>query len=367
MRFSNKYSPIERAIHYLAFSAPFVQKALGELESDVLMRGRHAPAPGREVFITGLPRAGTTLLLELLYRTGEFCSFTYRHMPFILAPLISGRASLAGARAGREIERAHGDGMHVSLDSPEAFEEVLWLTYLRDRIVAERTLEPLTSAVISPEFENAFRATIQKLLAERDRDTEVRYLSKNNANVSRLGVLSRLFPDCSIIVAFREPSAHTASLMRQHARFATAHASDAFARRYMAWIGHFEFGENFRPINFSGWLDGRAIDPEPTADFWLRYWTVAYRHALEHRTDNVVFVDFDRLLAEKAAYLAAIGGALELRRPEALIEQAERLRAPTTTGRAAAESDETLQAALAVHAELCAAAIPSEPSAATST
>ena len=95
MRFSDRYSPIERAIHYLAFSAPFVQKALGELESDVLMRGRHAPAPGREVFITGLPRAGTTLLLELLYRTGEFCSFTYRHMPFILAPLISGRDLLA--------------------------------------------------------------------------------------------------------------------------------------------------------------------------------------------------------------------------------------------------------------------------------
>jgi hypothetical protein len=361
MRFSDRYSPIERAIHYLAFSAPFVQKALGELESDVLMRGRHAPAPGREVFITGLPRAGTTLLLELLYRTGEFCSFTYRHMPFILAPLISGRASLAGAHAGRAIERAHGDGMHVSLDSPEAFEEVLWLTYLRDRIVAERTLEPLTSAMISTEFENAFRTTIQKLLAERDRDGGVRYLSKNNANVSRLGVLSQLFPDSSIIVAFREPSAHTASLMRQHARFATAHASDAFARRYMAWIGHFEFGQNFRPINFSGWLDGRAIDPQPTADFWLRYWTVAYRHALEHRTDNVVFVDFDRLIAERAPYLAAIGGALGLRHADALVEQARILRAPTTHERAAAPIDEMLQEARAVHAELRAAASAALP------
>jgi len=361
MRFSDRYSPIERAIHYLAFAAPFVQKALGELESDVLMRGRHAPAPGREVFITGLPRAGTTLLLELLYRTGEFCSFTYRHMPFILAPLISGRASLAGARTGREIERAHGDGMHVSLDSPEAFEEVLWLTYLRDRIVTERTLEPLTTAMISTDFANAFRATIQKLLAERGDEAGVRYLSKNNANVSRLGVLSRLFPDASIIVAFREPAAHTASLMRQHARFSTAHASDAFARRYMAWIGHFEFGQNFRPINFSGWLDGRAIDRQPTADFWLRYWTVAYRHALEHRTDNVVFVDFDRLIAERAPYLAAIGKAMGLRRPGSLVEQARALRAPTTTERSTAPGDETLYEAEAVHAALRAAAITVPP------
>ena len=95
--------------------------------------------------------------------------------------------------------------------------------------------------------------------------------------------------------------------MRQQARFSTAHASDGVARRYMAWIGHFEFGLNFRPINFSGWLDGRAIDSEPTADFWT-------------------------------------------------------LRAPTTIERAAADGGETLQEARAVHAELRAAAIATLPS-----
>jgi hypothetical protein len=361
MRFADRYSPVERALHYLAFSVPFVQKALGELENDLFASERRQASPGREVFITGLPRAGTTLLLELLYRSGEFCSFTYRHMPFVLAPLIFGRASRANART-KEIERAHGDGMQVSLDSPEAFEEVLWLTYLRERIVAERTLEPLTVGMVSAQFEEAFRATIQKLVAERQ--SGARYLSKNNANISRLGVLSQLFPDSTIIVAFREPSTHVASLMRQHRRFSAAHSTDAFARRYMAWIGHFEFGLNFRPINFSGWLDGTEIDANPTADFWLRYWTAAYRHALDHCTGNVVFVDFDRLLTEQAQYLAAIGRILQMRRPESLVEQAQRLRAPTTTERAAAPSDDTLQAALAVHAQLRAAAIAPLPAAA---
>ena len=361
MRFADRYSPVERALHYLAFSVPFVQKALGELENDLFARERERSSSGREVFITGLPRAGTTLLLELLHRTGEFCSFTYRHMPFILAPLIFGRASRASAR-NKEIERAHGDGMQVSLDSPEAFEEVLWLTYLRERIVAERTLEPLTIGMVSAQFEDAFRATIQKLLAESESGGGTRYLSKNNANISRLGVLSQLFPDSTIIVAFREPSAHIASLMRQHQRFSKAHSTDAFARRYMAWIGHFEFGLNFRPINFSGWLDGSEIDANPTADFWLRYWTAAYRHALDHCTGNVVFVDFDRLLTEQVTYLGAIGRAVKMQRPESLVEQARRLRAPTTTDRAAPRSDETLQAARAVHAELRAAAIATLPS-----
>ena len=192
-------------------------------------------------------------------------------------------------------------------------------------------------------------------MAESDSDCRAPYLSKNNANISRLGVLSQLFPDGSIIVAFREPSAHTASLMRQHARFWNAHASDSFARRYMAWIGHFEFGQNFRPINFEGWLDGRSIDLKPTADFWLRYWIVAYRHALEHRTDQVIFVDFDRLLAEQARYLASIGRALGLRNPGSLLEQARALRAPTTIERAPAVSGETLEEARALHADLRAA------------
>src|SRR5262245_37969053 len=163
MRFSDSYSRLERAIHHVAFSASFVQKALAELENDLYSRRLGKAASGGEVFITGLPRAGTTLLLELLYETGEFGSFTYRHMPFILAPLLFRRLSRVSERAGRDIERAHGDGMRISVDSPEAFEEVIWLTYLRDRIVAKRTLEPLTSGMVSPEFESAFRATIRKL------------------------------------------------------------------------------------------------------------------------------------------------------------------------------------------------------------
>jgi hypothetical protein len=189
----------------------------------------------------------------------------------------------------------------------------------------------------------------------------VRYLSKNNANISRLGVLSELFPDSTIVVAFREPTAQAASLVRQHRRFLAAHEAEPFARRYMAWVGHFEFGMNLRPINFSGWLDDSAIDRQPSPDFWLRYWTAAYRYALEHRTPNVVFVDFDRLLAERATYLAAIGGALDLQRPDLLVEQAQSLRAPTTRPDAAPGSAEILETARTVHAELRAAASAALP------
>jgi len=40
MRFSDRYNTVERALHYLAFSVPFVQKALAELENDLFARER---------------------------------------------------------------------------------------------------------------------------------------------------------------------------------------------------------------------------------------------------------------------------------------------------------------------------------------
>jgi hypothetical protein len=75
----------------------------------------------------------------------------------------------------------------------------------------------------------------------------------------------------------------------------------------------------------------------------------------------VVFVDFDRLIAERAPYLAAIGSALGLRHTDSLVEQARILRAPTTPERAPAPIDETLQDARAVHAALRAAASAALP------
>jgi hypothetical protein len=212
-----------------------LQRILGELETELCASRLADTRSEHEIFVTGLPRSGTTLLLEMLYRTGEFSSFTYRHMPFVLMPLLWSRICRAGHRRAVVTDRAHDDGMSISLDSPEAFEEVVWLTYLRDRFVREHHLEPLTTA--SAEFADSLRSTILKLLA--DGRPGNRYLSKNNANISRIGLLSELFPGSTIFVVFRDPFAQIESLQRQHRRFTEIHARDPFARRYMRWIGHF--------------------------------------------------------------------------------------------------------------------------------
>lgn len=331
MPFSKGYSGIDRVLHHVAFSLPLVQRTLSDLEND-LYRGELEEITSRdEVFVTGLPRAGTTLVLELLYGTGEFATFTYRDMPFILSPLLWRRFSQSSRRQGTRAERAHGDGVEVSYDSPEAFEEVAWLAWLGKQILREHTLAPVPPESVTPEAAAALRMLVRKRLLASSQETggaRLRYLSKNNANISRLGALERLFPTARVLVVFRDPLAQVNSLMAAHHRFLNEHGEDRFSERYMRWIGHYEFGANFRPIDFGGrmWADG--LPREPDADFWLEYWTAAYGHVLSAGSPQVRLVDFDRLCREPAiglqglAELAAVRDVAHLASAEGTLRKA---------------------------------------------
>jgi len=334
MRSRSDYSALDRALHRLALSRPGLQAGMAELEDDLFRKQLDRVPAGGEVFVTGLPRAGTTLLLDLLHGTGEFASLTYRQMPFVLAPLLWDRITRPFRRQATDRERAHGDGMTVSYDSPEAFEEVLWLAHLRDAYVRQDRLLPLPASDLDPEFVNAFGSLVRKcrLLGSGGQDPAAapRYLSKNNANISRLPLLGRLCPDARVLVPFRHPLSHVGSLMKQHELFLARHAEDDFSRQYMQWLGHFEFGRALRPIDHGGWLATEERSPESGPGYWLRYWTATYTQAIAQADQSVLFVDFDALLADGRPALERIAAHLQLRDPQTLIEGAERLRAPTT-------------------------------------
>ena len=57
-------------------------KVLEELKEYDLKNQSH-------IFITGLPRSGTTSLLNFLYSSNQYASLTYRNMPFVLSPNLS--------------------------------------------------------------------------------------------------------------------------------------------------------------------------------------------------------------------------------------------------------------------------------------
>ena len=363
---ADRYGPLDRLLHRVAFVHPALQRVLGDVENDLFRRQLAEVRVERPVFVTGLPRAGTTLLLELLHGTGEFASYTYRQMPFVLAPLLWNRVSARSQQAAVARERAHGDAMSVDFDSPEAFEEVLWINRLADTVFDGETMRTLGPDDLDAPFREAWRELAAKLVSLRashgDPSSEAkasghaavrgplpRYLSKNNANVARLPAIASVFPDATVLCCFREPAAHVASLHAQHLRFLGMHDRDAFAERYMAWIGHHDFGRNFRPIRFAGPIDVPATE----AEFWLRYWIDGYRHALASAPASTRFVGFDDLLAGGADALATLADELGLAEPAALVDAAATLRAPTSVP----ESLESISPTLAAEADALYAAL----------
>lgn len=328
MRYGDRYGRLDRLFHRIAFAAGHGQRALGELEA-VLFGDTLEEIPIDEpVWITALPRAGTTILLNLLWETGRFASHTYRDVPFVLAPMLWARFSRRFRAEDAPRERAHGDGLEISGDSPEAFEEMVWKRfwpehYREDRIVPWREDER------RPEFDAFLETHMRKVIALRREGPSDgrRYLSKDNAHLARLAALPGPLARGRLLVPVREPVQQAASLLRQHHRFLELHAEDPFLRRYMSAIGHHEFGRELKPIDFGGWL---ADAPHPgSLAFWVGYWVVTHRHVLEHAGPSAVLVSYARLSGEPEAALARLADAVGLPAGE-LTRLAGRLRPPRT-------------------------------------
>lgn len=312
MKFESRYSRLDRALHRLAFSTIEVQKGLADLEDRVYAGQLARIETGPPVFITSLPRAGTTLLLGVLASSGTFGSHIYRDLPFLLIPLLWNTIS-GGARRRDErlVERAHQDGMTIGYDSNEAFEEVLWQAYWPQKYLEDRIL-PWEASDRDPhdEFNGFFKSHLRKLLLLR---SAARYISKNNANVSRIPALVTRFPDGRVLVPFRSPIDHAVSMWRQHQNFTQIHTKEPFARKYMADLGHFDFGANLRPIDFGGWIDDECVEPPDKVEFWLRYWCSAFESLLSAELPSqLAFVDYDHLCVEPATGLRRICDLLEL-------------------------------------------------------
>ncbi len=321
----HQYSRLDRVLHRLAFSTWPIQAALADAEQVAFKRLLDPVTIDRPVFVTGLPRAGTTLVLELIEGVGEFASYRYRDMPFLLCPLLWNRLTGSAKRSVEVRERAHGDGVEIGLESPEAFEEVVWRNFWPKRYEAGR-IRPWTDRR-DEEFEAFFRLQMRKVIALRrtDQPSATRYLSKANGNIARLGVIARMLPDAVLIVPYRDPRAQAASLLAQHRQFLEMHAADPFTREYMAGIGHFDFGANLKPIDFGGWL-GEGGQDFTTLEPWIDYWCAAYG-ALAAETDAPIhFLSYERLRRSPEAELAALEAVLGLKTPGALVGMAHRVR-----------------------------------------
>lgn len=283
-------SPILRRRDYALVAtsrwlAPLL-RGLAALEFDWIesrLRNITVRAP---VFVTGLARSGTTTVLTLLSRADGVATHRYRDFPFLATPIFWNRLQdWLGGDAGTATERPHRDRIRITRESPEAFEEPIWQAFFPESHDPARC-HVLGSDVRKPEFEEFFVAHLRKILWLRG---GLRYLSKGNYNVARIGYLSRLFPDARFVIPVRSPVTQIASLVRQHALFCRYAAEDPRVGRYLASAGHYEFGPQRRPIN----LDPKRIGDIDAAwrvgDEWRGYarqWASVYAHVDRLRRED---------------------------------------------------------------------------------
>ena len=271
----NNYSWLEQKLHKFALSSQFMREVTFDFESTNI-----APSSeiGDHVFITGLARSGTTILLNALYKSNIFASLSYADMPFVLAPNLWSKISFNKKNLELK-ERAHGDGIKVSTDSPEAFEEVFWKTFADEE---------------NEELEDKFRFYVDNILYKYKKE---RYLSKNNQNIKRVELINSIFPNSKILIPFREPIQHAYSLLTQHKKFIEESNNDKFISKYMKWIGHTEFGPNYIPIQ----NQNLTFQNDLEINHWIEQWHLTYNDAFESLKNkkNIHFISYEKLCSNK--------------------------------------------------------------------
>ncbi len=317
-------------------TAGFWQK-LGELESSSHRSELDALPIDRPIYVAGLARSGSTILLELLAAQPGVATHRYRDFPPIFTPLFWNRAFAHVYRADTPpAERAHKDRILVTPDSPEAMEEVLWMRFFK-HAHAVGTSQVLDCTTSNPAFERFYTDHLKKILLVRGGR---RYLSKGNYNLTRFAYLHKLFPGARFVVPVRDPRWHIASLMKQDRLFRAEEERDPRILKHMQRVGHFEFG-----------LDRRAIvagDPAAAAEVerlwnggeavrgWARYWAMLYGFVLDQRQADPVLgaavqlVRYEDLCNRPEATLTSVFAHADLPlEPDELAPMAARLSQPT--------------------------------------
>ena len=339
------YSARDKLLHRLALGNRAVAEMSFDIDQAMAKPDLAEATLGRHVFVAGLARAGTTALMRAIHDSGAFRSLTYADMPFVLAPNLW--AKMRGQKAhGAAVERAHGDGIMVSTDSPESLDEVFWRTFDGESYIGADRLDLHAP---DQETKDQFRSYVGAILKSAPQD---RYLSKNNNNILRLPALAEMFPNAVILVPFRDPVAHAMSLMRQHDRFVASHAEDAFNRDYMGWLVHHEFGSDHRPFVPEA---ARGAGPDQLV-YWLRQWVAVYGRLLAEAGTGARFVCYEDLCTDPAVWEGLAG---DLGIPADSIEAEFVLRTPPAPPADLPAAD--LEAARALYADLRAATAAAAP------
>ena len=239
------------------------------------------------IIVTGLARAGTTALTNLLYDKQNFHSINYSNVPFLMAP--NTWKKIYNSKKSRKRERAHGDQVQFDENSIEALEEYFFKAHFDDQYITTNTLEvhDVNEEILRKYY------TYQDLFKSRE---DTYYLAKNNNFILRYNSLRKQNKSFKMIVVFRNPLDHAKSILKQHENFIKKQTEDSFVLDYMNWLGHYEFGLNQKHFDFDGEELFLKYD-KTTLPYWLGIWLNYYSYIITlENWDNIYLVDYNDLL-----------------------------------------------------------------------
>ena len=256
---------MNKIFHHIIFKQPNCNKLFYEfekieIESDAFER----------IIVSGLARSGTTSLLRELVINDLTCSLTYKNMPLILAPKMQKLLRCFFKTNVEEVERSHQDGIMINNESSEAFDEVFFQVYESNIYSFKNYLNEYESKHINSyiEFINHFLITNKRNI----------YITKNNNHILRLPQIieSGKF---KILITFRDPLTHAASLEKQDLIHSKLQKENSFVLDYMNYLGHFEFGLNKKYFKFRN--ERVNVTEYEGIDFWLAQWINYYGRIIE--------------------------------------------------------------------------------------
>ncbi len=252
--------------------------ALGNLESKMLQSRIATQTVDRPVYICGLPRAGTTITLQMLSEhpdvvTHKYADFLMPYMPYVWNQVFP-RIPVDAMR--KPVPRIHRDRIQVTRDSAEMGEEILWehfFPFIHD----ESKYSVLDGSTSNPGFERFYVDHLRKLALVRGR---TRYVSKAIMCVVRMQYLRRLFPDARFLLYVRNPIDHIASMIKQDRIWAELERDDPRQIEIIELTGHHEFGPHQVMANVGNpemlHEIRRLFDAGQVVQSRARYWAYVY-------------------------------------------------------------------------------------------
>ena len=232
-----------------------------------------------------MARSGTTFTTHLLFSSENFSSLQYKDLPFYKIIILWSYFSKIYYGYEKMSERIHGDKLLVSINSPDAFEELIWKNNLNNYLNSG-FYKNVNESYINNNLQNELTNLIKKTLYIKKKN---RYLSKNNYNIFRLKYLFNLYKNSNSILLFRDPIETISSLVKVHNNFIKLGENNKDFGEELEILGHHEFGPKRKAFDI-------GKNYEKTIKYWnngndyngyLLQWIDLYSYVLSEYKDLI--------------------------------------------------------------------------------